>query len=283
MSRIRRLFVEHRDSFLLGLVFLVSIIGMSTNRTAAPDSVRSGLMSVSTFFQNIGTTVGDFFANTISSIQELARLRDELDSMRRELDTYRQRAVNTTELEYENAELRRLLELKQDEPGLLIPAQIIAKTPGSLSKEFTVDAGAASGVSVNSPVVVFGEGERILVGKVTRVGNDLSLVEPVFSPSFYVAAKLQEQRYEGLVSGLGDDDQSFIMDYVDKSARNSLAVGSKVITSGLQSHFPRGLFIGSVSSVESQSWDTTIRLYIEPAVRFSRLEYVFILQPQVIE
>jgi rod shape-determining protein MreC len=60
-------------------------------------------------------------------------------------------------------------------------------------------------------------------------------------------------------------------------ARAAVEVGEEVITTGYGGVFPAGIPVGRVRSVESSPGDGTLRVSVEPAVDFSRLEEVFVV------
>jgi rod shape-determining protein MreC len=86
-----------------------------------------------------------------------------------------------------------------------------------------------------------------------------------------------KSRYEGLVSGAGDGT-SLVMRYVDDRARASIRFGDVVITSGMNSIYPAGIRIGTVDSIQSKAYETTLELTLNPIIDFERLEYVFVVQ-----
>jgi len=68
------------------------------------------------------------------------------------------------------------------------------------------------------------------------------------------------------------------MSYVNKNGKERISYGDIVITSGMKSIFPKGIYIGRVRSISAREYETSLQLEIEPTVDFSRLEYVFILK-----
>jgi rod shape-determining protein MreC len=125
-------------------------------------------------------------------------------------------------------------------------------------------------------VVGIQRGHQGLVGKVLSVGLNSCMVQPLYDPSAFVAARLLSSRYEGLVNGSGDENIK--MRYVKRYARSEIRFGDTVVTSGLgASLFPEGIEIGTVKSISARTYDTSLELGIEPIIDFSRLEYVYIL------
>ncbi len=124
------------------------------------------------------------------------------------------------------------------------------------------------------PVVAFYEGFQGLVGRVVECGQSSSKVLPVYDKSFYAAARLQNLRYEGLVNGSSNTKNRIYMSYVNKNGKERISYGDIVITSGMKSIYPKGIYIGRVRSISAREYETSLQLEIEPTVDFSRLEYV---------
>ena len=280
MDRLLEFLKKRKDFVLYVLVMIVSLFTLTMENNATRSIVTESFMGGITSIQSLGSTIGTFFRDTVNSIGELRNLQAEYASLRDEVERYQNEFVNLEELRRENEALRTLLQFSQQNPGVLVPTKIIGKTPGSFSKEFIINKGANHGVHLDAPVVSLLQGERVLVGKIVAVSDNQSMVLPVFSNIFHVAARLSQSRYEGLVSGLGDINRQLIMNYVDRDGRNVISLGDSIITSGNESLFPPGLFIGTVTSVEALPWETSIRLQVNPAVPFSQLEYVFVLITQ---
>jgi rod shape-determining protein MreC len=91
---------------------------------------------------------------------------------------------------------------------------------------------------------------------------------------------MERSRYEGLAMGSGSDELPLVVQYVKKRAREEIQFGDLVITSGLQSLYPPGIKVGRVSKFGFLIILTSMELEIEPIIDFSRLEFVFIHQPE---
>jgi rod shape-determining protein MreC len=195
--------------------------------------------------------------------------------------------TDIVELQKENQQLRELLNFSERITYNNLPARVIGKDPGNLFATITLNKGKKHGVRADMPVVAvqdhsLEENDLLrnigLVGKVLHAGMFTSVVQPLFDRNYYAAARLQRTRYEGLVEGSGRNDLDVTMRYVNKDARNYLRHGDLVITSGMNSIYPKGIHIGTVSIIHGKPYETSLDLQIDPAIDFSRLEYVFILE-----
>ncbi|TFG59436.1 MAG: rod shape-determining protein MreC, partial [Spirochaetales bacterium] len=159
-----------------------------------------------------------------------------------------------------------------------VPAEIIAKDPGNFFNTITVNKGSSHGIKPDMPVIALQDGFEGLVGKVAGVGLMTSEIIPIYDRNCFVAARLMNTRYEGLTSGQGNYSDFIKMRYVKKNARTEIQYGDLVITSGMNSIYPRGIYLGRIRNIAAKDYETSLELEVEPILDFSKLEYVFILQ-----
>lgn len=177
---------------------------------------------------------------------------------------------------YENERLRELLSVlvafPEEEHEEMLPARVIGMPGGRVIESMKIDRGSADGVNSGMAVVV-PEG---LVGKVSRVLGDESLVEPLASASSGVSVVTERGRVRGIVRprfGSASTSVSWAIEYVQ--ARSDVAEGDLVVTSGLGGVYPSGIVVGRVVSVDEQP--LTMSIQVELSVDFSTVEQVFIM------
>ena len=258
---------------LINTVFLVT--DSRSKEALKPSEIGLSFVSV---FQKGFTYTSVFFSDTINSINELKRVKTEYSRLIKRIAEYESLEKNYREIERENTELRKQLGFKKPAEVEKIPAVIIGNDPGNIFNTFIINKGSNDGILKNMPVVAFYEGFQGLVGRVVETGYSSSKVLPVYDKSFFAAARLQNLRSEGLLNGSGNSKHRIFMSYVNKNGKERISYGDIVITSGMKSIFPKGIYIGRVRSISAREYETSLQLEIEPTVDFSRLEYVCILK-----
>ncbi len=259
---------------VLTITSLVFLIAGSNTIRINPKQLGFSFLSV---IQRGFTDTGRFFARTVNSIGELKKLKQEYTGLQKEMDRYRVIERDLVELKQENTALRNQLDFADKLQFEKIPAEITAKDPGNLFSAIIIDKGSIHGIKVDMPVIAYQDGFHGLIGKVVEVGPVSSKIKPVFDRSCFVAARLQDSRFDGLVYGLGLEQDFLIMQYVKKHARNEIKYGDLVITSGMQSLYPKGIYIGRVRAIHAKEYEPSLNLDLEPVIDFSRLEFVFVL------
>jgi len=272
----KKLFTKHKSGSLLGIYVFFSITALAFSGTAISIRPKQVGLSLFAIFQQAGTSTGRFFSETFNSIRELGDLKEEYSAALERLKHYETIEKDVKALEDENLRLKEVLQFSRESQFQNIPAQIIGKDPQNYHATITINKGSLAGVRKNMPVVAIQSGRQGLIGKIAEVGLNASIIQPLYDPNAFVAARLMTSRYEGLVNGSGED--SVTMRYVKRYARSNIRFGDMVVTSGLKSLYPPDILIGTVKTIHARDYDTSLELEIEPIIDFARLEYVYILQ-----
>ena len=271
-------FIRNKKTILAFIIYaLFSAIALIfSSRTVEFKPKEWGLAIISPF-QIAVSSVNDFIVGSFNSIGELRKLKENFEELKSRIEEYKTVERDRVELFRENQRLKEQLGFSQSLGYKHIAAEIIGKDPGNIFNTFIINKGRNQGIEKDMPVVAFQNGFQGLVGKIVEVSTNTAKILPLFDPQCFVSARLQSSRYEGLINGNGDATSSLHMRHVHKRAREETRFGDLVVTSGLMSIYPKGIFIGKVLSFSAQEWDTSLDIEIEPIIDFSRLEYVFVL------
>lgn len=241
--------------------------------------LENGLGTVFTPVQRVVTSVTGFVrswfgtsASTTDMENTIAELRVENERLKIQINSY-------SDMESENVRLQVLLDA-QDEYEALSPvyAKVIAKDTGIWFDTFTINRGTLDGVYQNM-AVVNGDG---LIGRVYEVGYNYSKVLSIIDARSSVAALIGRTRDNGMMQGeasSSSENAECYMYYLPNIG--NVKVGDTVFTSGLDSRFPKGIKIGTVTAV-SRSIDSADKyVVVQPAVNFASIEDVFVLREQI--
>ena len=198
----------------------------------------------------------------ISVSEENTRLKSRLRMLENKFD-------DAVELELANARLRELLNFQKNTNLNMIAASVIAKDPSPFSRTVMIDKGESSGLVSGLPVVM-PEG---IVGQVIETAPHYAKVLLIIDSNSAVDALVQRTRTRGLVKGSTFADCR--LEYVLR--KNEIDQEDVLITSGLDGVFPKGLRIGSVKEIFSQTSGIFQDVTIDPFVNFEKLEEVLII------
>ncbi|MEN8143184.1 MAG: rod shape-determining protein MreC, partial [Thermodesulfobacteriota bacterium] len=214
------------------------------------------------------TGVVGYFGGLWDNYIDLLAVRDENLRLKEEIGKYQ--AINTKYVEAfaTNVRLSKLLDLKETIAPPTLTARIIGRDPSQWFKTFSIDRSSSDGVAKGMPVVTI-EG---VIGHVLDGGSHHAKVLQANDPNSAIEVLIQNSRAQGIVKGTGT---GYRLHYVLKN--NAVKPGDQLVTSGLGGVFPKGIPVGTVSSVVSNRRGMFLDIEVTPAVDFSKLENVLIL------
>ena len=204
--------------------------------------------------------------NTAKAAEQLA----ELTERNRQLEAT---VAQMSELQKENDRLRGLLGVTTTSPEQkYIAAKVIAKESGGWFVTFTVDKGETDGVKKDDPVL----NDAGLIGRVMDVKAGSCTVISIIDSRSAVAGMVERTRDNGICHGslfVNDNDEMLRMNYLPTGSE-------RVITSGLDGIYPKGLLIGTVRSISRDSGEDDRYVVLNTAADFAHIEDVLILSMQ---
>lgn len=183
-----------------------------------------------------------------------------------ELEAERDRLL---EVEATNRRLRDLLDFRSQLPAGSLTAAVIANSASTWFHSFVLNKGSADGV-VRGMAVVSPEG---VVGQVVAAASSSSKVLLITDPHSGVDVIDQRSRARGIVSG--SIDSGPVLKYAKRS--EDVREGDRLITSGLDGIFPKGLLVGTVTKVRKKSFGLFQYVEVELAVDPSEIEEVLVV------
>ena len=127
-------------------------------------------------------------------------------------------------------------------------------------------------MSLYDPVIT----EAGLVGYITELGTTTAKVTTILSPKIVLGALDNRTNDSGIVSGNIELAKNNKCRFSHLPRNCGVAIGDYVITSG-EGIFPEGLLIGSIDSVGSDKYNTSIFADITPFVDFSSIKEVMVI------
>ncbi len=188
-----------------------------------------------------------------------------------EVEEYKQKATQFDRLREENYDLREQLKFFASSTADHLGAEVIGKNIEPLANTIVLSRGEKDGVKVGDPIIV---NNGILVGKIFRVENDISIARLINDHQSKVASTvLNQNKSIGLVEG--GYGISVRMNFIPQN--EIIAPGDVVITSGLEEQIPRGLIIGTVQTVEKEAYEPFQKAVLTPGVDLDKIFMASIL------
>ncbi len=179
--------------------------------------------------------------------------------------------ANLKLLQDENTELREQLSFFQSNNFSHIGADVIGKNIEPLGNTLIVNRGSRDGVKEGNAVIV---SNGVLIGKIAKVEEESSLVRLLNDNQSKIAATvLNHDKSLGVIEG--GYGISVRMNFIPQ--QEDVRVGDLIVTSGLESGMPRGLFIGNIAAIEKEAYEPFQRATLSPAAPLSSLSVVSVI------
>ena len=202
----------------------------------------------------------------------LAGFRSENERLRKRLQILEIERQRLLEAEATNRHLRQLLDFRSELPSGAITATIIASSASSWFQSCVISKGSADGVRKGMAVVT----PLGVVGKVAAVTGRTAKVLLLTDPNSGIDVLVQRTRSRGIVSG--SLESGTVLKYIKRS--EDVQEGDRLVTSGLDSGFPKGLLVGTVIRVRKQNRGLFQSVEVWPAVQAARVEEVLVVGAQ---
>jgi len=165
----------------------------------------------------------------------------------------------------ENEGLKKQLDFFQRNNYSAVGVNVIGKNTEPTGNTLTIDRGENDGISIGNTVITKA---GILVGKITKVNNNFSIVRLINDNQSKIAATIINQdKSIGLVEG--GYGISVHMNFIPQN--ETLSIGDVIVTSGLEENIPRGLLIGEIEAIEKEAYQPFQKAVISPFVNLEKI------------
>ena len=248
---------------IIALVFLLlstfNPTAFSTARGAAREvttPLSSGMHAVRGWLGSIPGAIGDHFG----TVSENQRLRAQLISSRRLVQSART-------LGRENDRLRKLLQLRDNNPTTVVTARLVSSSSGSTRRYAILNAGSRQGVRESQPV----RGPNGLIGRILETGPDTARVLLIIDAESIVPVRRVRDGMPAIVVGRGDG----LVDVRAASVANApFLAGDTFVTSGTGGIYPPNIPVARV--IRNSSDSALARVFASPdTADFAMVQQVF--------
>jgi rod shape-determining protein MreC len=262
------------------IVLSVSFLGLivytvkKENRSIIENGAGSTLNPLQSIVYNGTNKVKetlDFFLNfseVKAQNKELVKKNEELKS---ELSSY-------SDLKEENDRLRQVLNFTEERNNYnYIACDIKSHSGGGFLDGYIVNKGKNDNVQ-KGMIVIAAQG---LVGQVTSVGSNWSIVQPLVNENIAVSVMVESTRdATGYIKGFKDSKNNNIAKVYDLPMDSEVKKGDVIMTSGVGMLYPKEIRIGEVIDVEEDKVKVMKNAIVKPYVDFNKLEELFIVSPK---
>jgi len=267
---------RYRNVTILAAILFAQVLGlaMQVRRSTQDEStrlIRVWAVDTVTPFEKVIVWSQRGITGLWRNYFYLRGVRQENRELKQEIERLRIEQVRLNEDAEQARRLQALLGFKEQFISKTLPAQVIGSSGSEQSRSIYIDQGSRDGIRPDMAVIT----AQGVVGKVLRVFRTTSQVLLVNDQTSGVGAILETSRLQGVLRGtpLGEVVLEKVM------ADENVQPGEKVVTSGGDRVFPKGLPVGTVTKV-SPGAELFLNIRVKPAADLGRLEEVLVITQQ---
>jgi rod shape-determining protein MreC len=262
-------------TILVGILFL-QVLGLAVQvkRSAENEStrlIRIWAVNAVTPFEKGIVWAQHGSSNLWHNYFYLRGVRQENRDLKQKIQQMEIERVRLSEDANQAHRLQALLAFKEQFIAKTVAAQVIGSSGSEQSRSVYIDKGTNVGLRPDMAVIT-GDG---VVGKTLRVFQSSSQVLLLNDQTSGVGAILEKSRLQGVLRGTPSGE--IVLEKV--MSDETVQPGEKVLTSGGDQIFPKGLPVGTVTKVSPGS-ELFLNIRVQPAADLSRLEEVLVITQQ---
>lgn len=273
------LFARHRNVTLLVAMLFAQILGLAVQvKRADPGDpanpekktplLRVWVMGAITPIEKLVAASGRGLRDTWNGYVNLRGVREENRQLKQEVERLKLEQARIAEDAAQGRRLQALLNFKEQTIGQTVAAQVIGSSGSEQSRLIYIDKGTNDGVRADMPVIT-PEGA---VGKIVQPLANTAGVLLITDPTWGVGGVLEKTRLQGIAKGTAAGDLKLANILSDEKVE----LGERVLTSGGDGIFPKGLPLARVSELLSRE-DLFLNIRLKPAANLQRLEEVLVI------
>jgi rod shape-determining protein MreC len=209
------------------------------------------------------------FADMVEDFRSYARIHEQNQQLRRELQQMRAWREAALQLEQQNAQLRDLNQVRIDPQLTHVTGVVLADSGSPFRQSVLLNVGARDGIR-DGWATMDGLG---LVGRISGVGQQTARVILLTDSSSRIPVTVQPSGQRAVLAG--DNSALPPLDFLENP--EVIRPGDRVVTSGDGGVFPAGLLVGQVAQGPDR------RLRVRLSADYERLQFLRILRSQPTE
>jgi len=252
---------------LLSALVLISLRVQDRKGVAFFDRL---LMEVCSPFQKVSTFVLKKAEGVFRGYVFLVDLQRENEELKKRMADLRRENDQMKEMAQSHERLRKLLQFRETLSSTVIAAEVTGQDPSSWFKSITINKGEQDGVR-QGMAVISPEG---VIGQILKTAPSQSVILLITDYNSAIDSIVQRTRAKAIVEGKGENRCQ--LKYLLRA--EDVVEGDRVVTSGLNGNFPKGLMIGEIKKVDRKGHGIFQYAELVPSVDFTRLEEVLVIK-----
>ncbi len=272
-------FERYKNIMVLSAVLILQFLGLAVQvRTPAAKTgdgkgvrlLRYWVVAMMSPPEKVMSHTGSGVRGFWGSYVDLRHAREENDALRGQVEQLRLEQAALLEDARQGKRLQSLLSFREKYIAKTVPAQVIGTAGSDQSRILYIDKGSKDGLKQDQPVIT----PDGIVGKVKDVFPHTAQVLEINDQTSGAGVLLEQTRLRGVLRGNAYGQPQII----DVLPDERIKAGERVLTSGGDQIFPRGLSVGTVKEVVNDpEHEPYVSVVIRPAANLQHLEEVLVV------
>lgn len=266
---------RYRNITILGAVILLQILGLAVQIKRQADDhgdstrlIRVWTVSAVTPFEKLFVRAQGGASNIWRNYFYLRGVRQQNRGLAQQIQEMQVKEARLQQDAEQAHRLQLLLGFKETYIAKTVAAQVIGSSGSEQSRLLYIDKGSDDGVKRDMAVIT----PTGVVGKIVNVvGGGTSQVLLINDQYSGVGIILEQSRLQGALKGKASGE--LVLDQI--MSEEDVKVGERVLTSGGDQIFPKGLPVGTVSRVIRGS--EFLQVVVQPSAALNHLEEVLVI------
>jgi rod shape-determining protein MreC len=265
---------RYRNLTILAILLFAQVLGLAIQVKRSSENTTTRLIRIwavdsVTPFEKVIVWVQNGTRNLWQGYFYLRGVRQENRTLKQEIEQLKIERASLSEDAQQAHRLQTLLGFKEQYIAKTLAAQVIGSSGSERSRSIYIDKGSRDGVRPDQAVIT-ADG---VVGKVLRgVQDHVASVLLINDQTSGVGALLAKSRLQGVLRGTPTGEVVLEKVMTDETVEP----GEKVLTSGGDRIFPKGLTVGTVIKV-SPGPELFLNIHVKPGADLNRLEEVLVI------
>lgn len=275
-------FIRYRNETVLVAILFFQVIALATQVRVADGSgvaaesgggsrlIRVWAVNLVVPFQKLFVYTGSGIRNSFRNYIDLRDVRERNEELQRQLDQMRLEQARLSQDVEQGRRVQDLLSFKEQFIAKTLAAQVIGTSGTDLSRVIYIDRGSQDGIATGMAVIT----PHGIVGKISRADRRTAQVLLISDSASGAGVLLERQRLNGVLKG----SAAGVPEVHNVMSDEKIEIGDSVITTGGDRVYPKGLKVGTVTSVAPDpEHDPFLSIKIKPAADLNRLEEVLVI------
>ncbi len=221
-------------------------------------------------FINSANSISGGLRSKLSNVTSYFNLKQENESLA--IENARLRGLVPSSLEKINGDYIQVDDTLYHQKYIYRVADVIGNTVTRRNNYITINLGEKDGISEGMGVI----SSDGIVGMIKAVSENYATVLSFLHPNSSVSCKMKSNGILGHLQWTSDRiDEAYINGVLITTKVND---GDSVITSGLSSLFPEGLYLGKIRSIKNNLETQSQQIKVKLNIQFNSLRKVYVVE-----